>query len=124
MQTKHLIFGTGLIGSYLAGCFHQNNNQVHLLGRESSKTSLSNGFKLSDFHGNKFVTNDPLEFIEPSSNTPLLNHTFDVIWLTVKCTSIDSVIEPLSSPVVHLGNNDFQVVDVISTTFINPLNNS
>lgn len=97
MQTTHLIFGTGLIGSYLAGCFHQNNNQVHLLGRENSKTSLSNGFKLSDFHGNEFETNDRLEFIEPSSNAPLPNHTFDVIWLTVKCTSIGSVIEPLSS---------------------------
>jgi len=27
-------------------------------------------------------------------------------------------------PVVHLGNNDFQVVDIIPITFVNPLNHS
>ncbi len=28
----------------------------------------------------------------------------------------------MSLPVVHLGNNDFQVIDIISTAFVNPLN--
>ena len=95
MQTKHLIFGTGLIGSYLAGCFHQNNNHVHLLGRDTSRASFKDGFKLSDFKKNSFETNEQLEFIKPSSS-----NTFDIVWLTVKCTSIASVIEPMNSLLV------------------------
>jgi len=90
MQTKHLIFGTGLIGSYLAGCFHQNKINLHLLGRKSSKVSLLNGFTLSDYERHSFDTKDQLKFIQPSSSD-----TFDVIWLTVKCTSIANSIEQL-----------------------------
>ena len=96
MQIKHLIFGTGLIGSYLAGCFHQNNNQVHLIGRRKSQSSFKGGYKLTDFDNNSFETSDQLGFVEPS-NSPSCSDRFDIIWLTVKCTSIDSVIEPLNS---------------------------
>lgn len=95
---KHLIFGSGLIGSYLAGCFHLRKNTVYLLGRDQSKVSFSQGFTLSDFENNFFESHDQLEFVEHNVfSQQLKKPIFDIIWLTVKCTSIDSTIEPLKS---------------------------
>ena len=118
MQTKHLIFGSGLIGSYLAGCFHSQKNSVYLFGRDSSKAAFANGFTVSDLDENYFECNDPLEFVELDTS-----HTFDVIWLTVKCTSVKSAVESLRSFVkpsttIICCQNGFGSEQIIQNAFI------
>ena len=119
MQKKHLIFGSGLIGSYLAGCFHLQKNLVYLFGRDSSKAAFSNGFILSDLDNNSYQSNDQLQFAELEKS-----QTFDVIWLTVKCTSLDSVIAPLRSfvkpsSIIICCQNGFGSEQVIKNAFVN-----
>ena len=118
MQTKHLIFGSGLIGSYLAGCFHSQKNLVYLFGRDNSKTAFSNGFILSDLDSNSYQSNDQLKFAELESS-----QIFDVIWLTVKCTSIESAIEPLRSfvkpsSIIICCQNGFGSEQVVQNAFV------
>ena len=122
MKTKqHLIFGTGLIGSYLAGCFLQSKMDVHLVGRESSKEALKNGFVISDFLDNKYTQTESPQFIEEDKI-----QTFDFVWLTVKCTSITSIIEPIrayinESTTIICCQNGFGSEDLIQASFPNNL---
>ncbi len=93
MQDKqHLIFGSGLIGTYLAGCFLSKKLDVTLLGRASVREKLQHGLIVQDLHGDKAILDSPNFILEPTS-------TFDVIWLTVKCTAIEKAIVDLKKVV-------------------------
>jgi len=91
-MSRHLIFGSGLIGGYLAGSLGSQGFDVSLHGRAKSQHAMANGITISDFHGHKLELAAP-EFIhlEQDRLAP-----FDVIWLTVKCTSIESSISDLA----------------------------
>ena len=57
MQDKqHLIFGSGLIGTYLAGCFLSKKLDVTLLGRASVREKLQHGLIVQDLHGDKALS--------------------------------------------------------------------
>ena len=86
---KHLVFGTGLIGGFIgAGLIHAGHNVV-FLGREKQKKAMSDGLIFSALDGTSAEVKAPkfYDATEPS--------TFDVIWLSVKCTAVETCIKEL-----------------------------
>ena len=86
---KHLVFGTGLIGGFIgAGLMHAGHNVV-FLGREKQKKAMSDGLIFSALDGTSTKVKAPkfYDATEPS--------TFDVIWLSVKCTAVENCINEL-----------------------------
>lgn len=85
----HLVFGTGLIGGFIAGGLIKQGLLTHLLGREKHQTAMRDGLTLSDLEGN-----------ESALSAPQFSHTddkqlYDFIWLTVKCYSVQRSLEQL-----------------------------
>jgi len=80
-MANHLIFGAGLIGCYLGGCFSGLGIDVQLLCRPTIKKKLLNGITLTDYKDNAATTNQ-VKFCESGVK-------FKVIWLTVKCTAVE-----------------------------------
>jgi len=91
-KKRHLIFGAGLIGNYLAGCFVSKNLDVTLLGRASMQEKLQKGLIISPLNGENIDLATP-EFIFESTTV------FDVIWLTVKCTATADAVDDLRKAV-------------------------
>jgi len=83
-NTSHLIFGAGLIGSYLLGCFTKNKVNIQLVERPSAHQAFQNGIHIRDYLGNQYSSSETIDFVSAHDKD-----SFDVIWLTVKCTSID-----------------------------------
>jgi len=118
-QASHMIFGTGLTGSYLAGCFTQRKIKLTLVGRESSKHLLNQGVLVSDYLGNQYQSHQALSFINADDK-----QTIDFVWLTVKCTSINHVLEPLKSYIsqnttIICCQNGFGSDDIVQQAFPN-----
>ena len=114
---NHLIFGAGLIGSYLAGCFIQSGVKVSLVERKSAQKSFANGFKLSDYEDNHFQSALSPSFINANNN-----RSFDIVWLGVKCNSVASIIEGLRpfinpSSIIICCQNGFGSEQVIIDAF-------
>lgn len=91
-NATQLIFGAGLIGNFLAGCCLSKGFDVTLLGRDNMQQKLQNGLIVSDYDGNK-VSLDAPNFILAAQTT------FDIIWLTVKCTATESSVAGLKQAV-------------------------
>jgi len=89
---RHLVFGAGLIGNYLAGCFLSKDLDVTLLGRANMQEKLQNGLTIAALSGNKIDLGAP-KFVMES------NDVFDIIWLTVKCTATADAIADLKKVV-------------------------
>lgn len=85
---EHLIFGAGLIGSYLGGCLTSKGIKTQLLCRPAFRKQLQDGITLSNY-ASDLITTAKVNFCEHPSH-------FDVIWLTVKCTSVESACAELS----------------------------
>jgi len=116
-QEKHLIFGSGLIGSYLAGCFIDRGVAVSVVLRESAKTAFENGFQLSDFNGNFSNSSHSPNFVDPDHNTE-----FNVIWLSVKCTAMAKALSDLqhyvtSKTIIICCQNGFGSDDLVKEAF-------
>ncbi|MEM7359017.1 MAG: 2-dehydropantoate 2-reductase [Pseudomonadota bacterium] len=88
---QHLVFGTGLIGGYLAGTLIAQGFATHLLGRAKSRNDMASGLTIGDYLGNEASVPAPI-FIDANESS---NFEYDVIWLTVKCTAIESALETL-----------------------------
>jgi len=89
-MTRHVVFGAGLIGGYITGVLLSQKRNVGVVARESVQKKLAAGLQLSDYHGNKAAVAAP-DFVSPESPSA------DYLWLTVKCTGLDSAIEQLGS---------------------------
>ena len=83
---KHCILGSGLIGSYLNASIRLNTNDVSVVARGEWKTRLQHPLLISDFQGSKITV--PPAHIVPE---PIPKESFDIVWLTVKCTALDSI---------------------------------
>jgi len=116
MQQTHLVFGAGLIGGYLAGCLLSQGLSVNLIGRPATKEKLKNGLTISDYLGNHCDTSPPtFASSEASAN---------IIWLTVKCTAVDTVINELAQfvgpdTIIICCQNGFGSDQIIRDTFPN-----
>ncbi|WP_414830627.1 2-dehydropantoate 2-reductase [Alteromonas sp. H39] len=87
---QHLIFGSGLIGSYLGSVMTLNNASVSFVARGSWEQRLSLPLQLTDYLNNKARVDEQRVVAEPLSTPP------DVVWLTVKCTALASACEALT----------------------------
>lgn len=88
---KHLVFGTGLIGGFLAGGLISAGIDTVLLGREKHRRTMKNGLTLTDLNGTELKLKPPC-FWDVKNDVQ-----FDVIWLTVKGSSVASSLEQLNS---------------------------
>lgn len=87
----HLVFGAGLVGSYLAGVLAINGYRTTAIGRDTQLSALAAGVKLSDFLGNHATAPAVTAFDQHNDNAP------EVIWLTVKCTDLTRAAQALKS---------------------------
>ncbi|GBL03083.1 2-dehydropantoate 2-reductase [Glaciecola sp. KUL10] len=85
-NVTHLVFGAGLIGSYLAGAFLCKGLLCHIHARAKAKQKLANGITLTDYTGNKAQVNQ-LSFTNPTLHKEA-KEVYDVVWVTVKCTAL------------------------------------
>ncbi|WP_395342988.1 2-dehydropantoate 2-reductase [Ningiella sp. W23] len=92
-QTKHLIFGAGLIGCYIGGALLHVKQNVSFVGRKRFLTQLEGQYTLSDFEGNRVTVSHDAALIDLAQNTDLPQA--DVIWLTVKCTMLSEAISEM-----------------------------
>jgi len=93
-QQRHLIFGAGLTGGYLAGCFISSGINTTFLARKKTLASMVSGLTVSDYQGNSRNIDNVLEYATTKEDEKA---PYDFIWLTVKCTSIENNIEELSN---------------------------
>lgn len=89
---KVVIFGAGSIGCYIGAILHQQNMNVHLLGRERIKQNIeqAGGMTIGDYEGRHNQVSD-IAF----SCTPEVMADADVVLVTLKCTAIAGAIEEL-----------------------------
>ena len=91
MTQHHLVFGAGLIGGHLAGALLSQQVPVSVVGRENTRKAMANGLITSDYLEFKAEVPAPA-FVDPDGP---VDQTFDIIWLTVKCTAVANAIESL-----------------------------
>ncbi|WP_109300680.1 2-dehydropantoate 2-reductase [Aquimarina sp. AU474] len=98
---SHVIFGAGLIGSFIGGILTSLHKNTQLVCRPSIKQKLNNGLTLTDYLGNTIQIKE-LDFLTLENITQNGSEDFcDFLWITVKCTGIDQVskeIKPLVGP--------------------------
>jgi len=97
-QSKHLIFGAGLIGCYLGGVLSYLGLNTRLVCRPVIKNKLLQGIKLSDHLGH-VSPNIALQFAEQQQESAqeLSKRTeTDFLWLTVKCTGIEQAVRDIA----------------------------
>jgi len=90
--SKHLVFGAGLIGGFVAGGLLNAGFTTAIVARARVKQELSQGLRLTDYQENS-ATLPPPDFISSEgSEVP----AFDVLWLTVKCTAVAACLQELA----------------------------
>lgn len=86
----HVVFGAGQIGCYLGSILTLRGFDTRLVARPRIQRALSDGIHLSDYEGHQHFVSQ-LRFTDPSQ--PQVHA--EVLWLTVKCTAVESVIDEL-----------------------------
>jgi len=94
-DTHHLVFGAGLIGGFMAGGLSLAGLDCSIVARSSVRDALSGGLTLSDYLGNDGVIDSPI-FVGPDSRCK-----HDYLWLTVKCTAVESALDELAALVTE-----------------------
>ncbi len=89
----HVVFGAGLIGSYVGAALVSQRCKVKFVARGAWRERLQQPLVLTDFKNNK---------VEILLSSPLYegNEKADIVWLTTKCTALHSCIDELKH-VVH-----------------------
>ncbi|GAC14193.1 2-dehydropantoate 2-reductase [Aliiglaciecola lipolytica] len=88
---NHLVFGAGLIGCYLGANLQYNKQRVTLICREHIADKLSKGIVLTDYLQHRIA----VEPIPSLTSVVDAMDSFDVIWLTVKCTAVETALAQL-----------------------------
>ncbi len=99
---SHIIFGAGLIGSFLGGVLTSLHFDTKLVCRPKIRQKLTKGLVLTDYLGNK-IEIESLDFLDTKDLAPHIHKEAfcDFLWVTVKCTGIDQAskdIHPLVGP--------------------------
>lgn len=89
-NAKHLVFGAGLIGGFIAGSLSLSGLNCSIVARPAVRDALSKGLSLSDYLGNDATVDSPA-FVDSDARLDC-----DYVWLTVKCTAIASVLDELA----------------------------
>jgi 2-dehydropantoate 2-reductase len=91
-MSRHLIFGAGLIGGYMAGSFASKGLDVSVVGRESMRPRFAGDLTVTDYMDHKATVSN-IGFITTEENK--IDH-FDFIWLTVKCTGLQYALNDMA----------------------------
>lgn len=92
---QHVIFGAGLIGGYLAGAMIDRGLKVSLVARPSVQAKLSNGLCITDYE-NHTANIGVIPFVaDHKLREAPASHACNYLWITVKCTAIDSSLADL-----------------------------
>ena len=97
MQSQ-VVFGAGLIGCYLGAVLtriaqQKAEHNVVLYARPSVAGRIQNGLQLTDYHDNTVS----IEQVNVESELSGLSaNPIDVIWLTVKCTTLESALDDIA----------------------------
>ncbi len=115
---SHLVFGTGLTGGFLLGALKHAGLNATALARPSNAGIWEQGLELSDYNDNHCQVEAPDRINQDQA------HPFDIIWLTVKCTATDAVVEQLKAFVgpetcIVCCQNGFGSDQIIRTAFPN-----
>ncbi|MCU7553914.1 2-dehydropantoate 2-reductase [Alteromonas sp. ASW11-19] len=115
-RPSHLVFGSGLIGSYIGAILTLNNQLPGVVARGSWLTRLGHPLTLTDYLGQREAV-PPLMQDEQAKPAPA-----DIVWLTVKCTAIKNIAAQLR-PVLHTSTiivccqNGIGAYEMIKTQF-------
>lgn len=90
-QAHHVILGAGLIGCYLGGALIYSEQKVSFIARSHFKKQIQDGFIISDYENNEYAL-APISSVFSPNNLLELEGPADVLWLTVKCLALESVI--------------------------------
>lgn len=90
-KLSHLVYGAGLIGGFIAAYLSSKELDVQSVARPAKQSEWQDGITLSDFDEHT-IQSPPLRFYNAEQNNP---RPFDVIWLTVKCTAVQSTLSEL-----------------------------
>ena len=91
-MSQHLIFGAGLIGGYMAGCFAAKGLKVTVLGREVMRKRFAGSLRITDYHKHQADVS-AINFIADKHETDI---EFDYLWLTVKCTGLEQALSDMT----------------------------
>jgi 2-dehydropantoate 2-reductase len=94
---QHLVFGAGLIGSFLALHLRAklSNDLVNVVARASAHPNLQGELSITDVFGATLSTQASASWLAPPTQP------VDVLWLTVKCTGLEQAcrdLAPLITP--------------------------
>lgn len=93
-QHQHMVFGAGLIGSYLGAVMQWRGLSVMLIGRRSMLDKLKNGIRLTDYQQHQQQVRIESLYDLCCYSSPSLPNA-DYLWLTVKCTGVQQAIVDL-----------------------------
>jgi len=91
---KHLVFGAGQIGGFVGSCLGLQGFDVALAARPKLARRYALPIECSDLDGH-VATIDALRCVDTSKSNESSTEVFDVIWLTVKCISIQAALDDL-----------------------------
>ena len=91
-MSRHLVFGAGLIGGFMAACFASKGINVSVVARPSMRKRFEGPLTVTDYQGHKAVVSG-INFID---GTRTDTTEYDYIWLTVKCTTLDAALLDLA----------------------------
>ena len=100
IKPRHLVFGTGLIGSFLAGSLPHAGYAVTVVGRASFLEGVSSGFRLTDLDAGDWSVPAPNAALEPGQ--PWEGDAFDCVWVTLKAPSIQGALQQIGE---YIGEN-------------------
>ncbi|MFC3121637.1 2-dehydropantoate 2-reductase [Agaribacter flavus] len=95
-DAHHIVFGAGLIGSYLGACLLKAGQVVSLYAKQAQINALSEQYVVADYKGNQFEVKNLPHFVTRSS-VDMLHDKADVLWLTVKCHALETVVDELKA---------------------------
>ncbi|MBC3764720.1 2-dehydropantoate 2-reductase [Neptunicella marina] len=98
---QHLVFGAGLIGTYIGCMLNEMGCRVSLIGRQLWLEQFDSTFSLTDYQQHQLLT--ALPNWQDLAGKQVSNKELkkaDIVWLTVKCTGLESALHELI-PFVH-----------------------
>ncbi|QHJ09847.1 hypothetical protein FX988_00055 [Paraglaciecola mesophila] len=100
-MSSHVVFGAGLIGSFLGACMHHLGINVALVCRASVRNKLAQGVTLTDYQEHH-ARAEQLNFLDSDILAKLSAEHIncDFLWLTVKCHSVDQAVQDIK-PLVN-----------------------
>jgi 2-dehydropantoate 2-reductase len=96
-MSSHVVFGAGLIGSFLGACMQHLEINVALVSRTSFKKKLAQGVTLTDYLQHQARV-ERLNFLDPEILPRLTPEqiTCNYVWLTVKCHSVAQAVHDIA----------------------------